>query len=404
MKKKLKVVWLCIFSNEEKRNHLRLWRRGRGEYGQWIPNLLRGFEAYDDLDLHVVSTDSLMTCPIQSWTERNITYHCFQEGMPILGRHWPLVRVDDLTGYWQNRRRIGRIVSQVKPDLIHLFGVENPHYGSAALDLLEHYPVLVTIQGFIHRHRQDRDSDTPSKRVRCRYEEALLRRCHWFSGDYESETVVRQFNAGAAYRHFYFPVNEVLLSATPLVTEKPYDILFAGNRSLMKGFDDFLHIVRDLAKVKPDLVAAVVGHLDDYPPAVEMIMRNGLASNIRWLGRFPTQEGLFNVYRQSKLFLAPTYNDCFPSTIRECMMLGTPVIAYATGGIPWANRDGGRNIAIVTQGDRQGMTDVACRLLGDPSARNAMADRAQIFAQQEFSMKANAGQIRRAYQEIAADH
>ncbi|MHB8972345.1 MAG: glycosyltransferase family 4 protein [Pirellulaceae bacterium] len=395
----LKVVWLCTFSDAEKRSHLRLWRPGRNEYGQWIPNLLRAFEMDGTLDLHVVSTDHLMVKTVQSWKARNITYHCFKSGTPFLGRGWPLgVPVDQMTGFWLNRRRIKRIVDHVRPDLIHLFGVENPHYGAAALDLLEKYPILVTIQGFIHR--ESHYDDTFRTRVRCRYEEALLRACQVYSGDYESETVVRRFNPDVTYRHIYFPVNESLVSSTPLEKEQPYELLFVGRLTQQKGFGDFLEIVRRLAEVRPGLVAAVVGDSREYQPAMDLIVENRLENNICWISRFGSQEGLFRVFRQSKLFLAPTYNDCFPSTIRESMMLGTPVIAYATGGIPWANRDGRRNIVVVPQGDLGGIANAALDLLGDAQARGEMAKRAQLFANQEFSLKTNVEVIRKTYQEI----
>lgn len=340
-----------------------------------------------------------MISPVQSWTERNITYHCFKSGMPVLGRTWPArMPVDHMLGFWPNRRRIKRIISQLSPDLIHLFGVENPQYGAAILDLFEHYPILVTIQGFIHRelHYQN----TLYTRVRCRYEEALLRTCHAFLGDYESETVVRRFNPEITYRHFDFPVNEALVSRLPLESEQPYDLLFVGGLTRQKGFDDFLEIVRRLAETMPELAAAVVGQPGDYPSAMDAIAENGLEKNMRWLGRFPTQEGLFKAYRQSKLFLAPTYNDCFPTTIRESMLLGTPVIAYATGSIPWANRDGRNNIVIVPQGDLKRMADAALHLLGDAQARVEIATRARIFAGQEFSLKANTDIIRNAYREM----
>lgn len=395
----IKILWLCCFSNENKRSHLSLWKQFEGEIGQWIPNLLQAFEDDRDIEIHVVSTDDYMVAPFQTWKAKNITYHCYKSGMPLLGRVWPArAPIDHLSNFWLNRRRIRKIVSGVNPDLIHLFGVENPQYGAAVLDVLEHYPVLATIQGFIHR--ESRYHNTLLTRVRCRYEESLLRKCHHFSGDYESETVVRQFNPKASYHPLYFPVNEALISRTPEASEKPYDLLFVGGLSKQKGFGDFLEIVRLIVETMPDLVAAVVGYPGAYPLAMEIIGKNRLEKNICWLGRFPSQEGLFKVYRQSKLFLVPTYNDCFPSTIRESMLLGTPVIAYATGGIPWANRDGNCNVVIVPQGDDRGMADAALRLLGDTRERDAMAARAQTFAEHEFSLKTNTDKIRNAYQEI----
>lgn len=396
-KNKIKVVWLCAFSNEEKRSHLRLWRAGAREGGQWIPNLLRAFETDDTFELHVISSDNWMVSAIQSWTDRNITYHCFKSGIPVLGRHWPSrIPVNHITDFWLNRLRIRQIVRQVNPDVIHLFGVENPEYGAAALDLLNDYPVFVTIQGFIHRERHYHD--TFVTRVRCRYEEALIRACSAFSGDYESEAVVRGFNSEITYRNFYFPVNEALIHKTSMEDDEvTYDLLFVGRLNAQKGVDDFLKVAALAAEKKPDLKVAIVGNATAYPPALEIIERYRLKDNVCWLGRLPTQEGLFKVFRQSKLFLAPTYNDCFPSTIRESMLLGTPVIAYATGGIPWANRNGQNNIVTVPQGDCEGMVAAVLLLLRDADARIEMALRAKEFAEVEFSLKTNADIIRKAY-------
>ena len=398
-KKKTKVVWLCAFSNEEKRSHLRLWRAGVREHGQWIPNLLRGFEMDDTLELHVISSENWMVNAIQSWTDRNITYHCFKSGIPIFGRHWPkMLQVNHLTNFWLNRLRIRKIIHQINPDLIHLFGAENPEYGAVALELLKRYPVFVTIQGFIHR--ESHYHDTFVTRVRCRYEEALLRACSEFFGDYESEAVVRRFNSEMTYRHFYFPVNEALVHKASMEDDElTYDLLFVGRLNAQKGVDDFLKVAASVAEGKPDLRVAIVGNAAAYPPALEIIERYRLKDNVCWLGKLPTQDELFKVFRKSKLFLAPTYNDCFPSTIRESMLLGTPVIAYATGGIPWANRDGHNNIVLIPQGDVKGMSDAVLQMLKDTSARTDMAARAKRFAQQEFSLEKNALRIRDAYKE-----
>lgn len=392
-----RVVWLCTFTNAEKRSHLTLWRRGASETGQWIPNLLRAFEGDDrDYEIHVVSTEHWMRKPIEIYSHRNIFYHCFQTGMPVLGRSWPArFPADHLTGFRINRRRIARILMDVKPHLIHLFGVENPQYGSAVLDCLNQYPVLVNIQGFIHRERHYHDGIIT--RVRCRYEEKLLRACSSYLGDYDSEAVVRKFAPNASYRHFYFPVNEKLIEGIGEVTKKEYDILFAGGMTKQKGFCDFLEVVRLLKKDMPEIKAGVVGYAHVYPEAVPFIEKHGLQRNVIWLGRFPSQEGLFKVFRQSKLFIAPTYNDCFASTLRENMLLGTPCVAYRTGGIPYANRNGAENIVLIDQGDLKGLFERVLQLLNNNAKRVEIAVRAQAFAQREFSLQANVAVIKEEY-------
>ena len=391
---KIKILWLCEFSNEEKRSHLELWRNNKAEQGQWIPNLLKGFEADERYEIHVVSAEGWMRKGYESWESKGITYHCFQPGVPRLGYSFRLP-FEAATHFFFNRRHVRHIIGQVKPDIIHLFGAENPQYGSVVLDCDPQTPVLITIQGFVHRQRIFHPSY--NTRIRCKYEEKLLKQFMHFTGDYEAEAVVRRFNPAIhSFTPLYFPVNESLVSRTEPQPIK-YDVFFAGVLTKAKGFGDFLELVRSLRQKNPDIRAGVAGYANVYAEAVPFIEKHGLQKNVVWLGRFPTQEDLFKAYRQSKLFIAPTYNDCFASTLRENMLLGTPCVAYRTGGIPYANRNGDENIVLVDQGDVKGLFERVLQLLNNDAARAEISVRAQTFAQHEFSLQANVEIIKKEY-------
>jgi glycosyltransferase involved in cell wall biosynthesis len=394
---KKKILWLCIFSNATKKSHMSLWVRRKTEYGAWIPNLLQGFVGDPNYEIHVVSTENWMRKTYESWSADGINYHCYQTGLPIFGRGFSLP-IDALTRYWLNRHRIKRIIDQVQPDVIHLVGAEMPHYGSVLLDLKKAYPTLVTIQGFIHRAISRKDSF--SLRSRCKYEERILKQCVHYTGDYEAESVLRRINPEIqSFKPTYFPVNEALVARTS-PQEIKYDVLFAGKLTREKGFGDFLELVRLLKAERPHIRAAVVGYADVYAEAVPFIEKHGLQENVVWLGRFPSQEGLFQAYRQAKLFVAPTYNDCFASTLRENMLLGTTCVAYRTGGIPFANRDGAENIVLVDQGDVKGLFERVLRLLKNDAERAEVSARALAFARREFSLKANVEVIRKQYERV----
>lgn len=390
-----KIVWLCTFSNEAKRAQLALWRKRQGgEIGQWIPNLLKGFIGDSRFEIHVVSSEPWMRKGRQSWCENTIHYHCFQPAIPGLGYAFRMP-FEALTAYRFNRWHLSKIIADIQPDLIHLFGVENASYASAILDVDPQIPVLALIQGFVHRN-PERDFNA---RARCAYEAQLLRHIHHYIGDYDSEQVVRAFNPDVTWRHFYLPVNEELVAQTQHGV-KNYDLVFAGALTQAKGFPDFLELVRRVKNEFPHLRAGVVGKKESYAPAAEFVMRHGLTETIDWLGRFPTQKELFQVYRQTRVFVTPTYNDAFASTIRECMLLGTPVVSYKTGGIPYANRDGQENVVIVEQGDLDGLYQQVIDLLRNASRRNAQAARAQRFAENEFSLHANVEVIKSRYREL----
>ena len=236
-------------------------------------------------------------------------------------------------------------------------------------------------------------------RVRAKFEKRIMRQLRYFLGDYDSETVVKDNNPSAVYEHMYFPVNEELVRSTP-PTETKYDVLFAGGQTKAKGFGDFLEIVASCAEKMPGFKAAVVGTMDAYPGTREFVFSHHLEETIDFTRRFPTQAGLFEVYRQSKMFLAPTYNDAFASTIRENMLLGTPCIAYKTGGIPYANNDGNENVVIVPQGDWRAMVEKVMFYSRNEVERLELAARAKAYAEKTFSLDANVAVIKRMYEKV----
>jgi glycosyltransferase involved in cell wall biosynthesis len=393
---KKKIVWLCTYTNKDKRAKLSLWRNSRSEIGQWIPNLLKGFLGDELYEIHVASPEAWMRKTIESWEEDGITYHCFQPEIPLLGYSCRLP-FEALTNYWFNRQHLKQIIKRVNPDIIHVFGTENPQYASVVLDVDPRIPVLVTIQGFIYRS-QDFVSDY-NTRVRCKYEKRLLTYCRHYTGEYDSEKVVRELNPSASWAHFYLPVNEALVHKTP-PQNQCFDILFAGALTRAKGFHDFLTVISKLKVEMPLIRAGIVGKEGAFPKAIPYIKEHGLDGNVFWLGRFPDQSGLFKAYRQTKVFLTPTYNDAFASTIRECMLLGTPVVSYKTGGIPYANRDGAENVVIVEQGDLDAMAVQVLGLLRNEDRRLALANRARKFALTEFSLDSNVSVIRSEYKRL----
>jgi glycosyltransferase involved in cell wall biosynthesis len=197
----------------------------------------------------------------------------------------------------------------------------------------------------------------------------------------------------------YFPVNDDLISVTKPQKFK-YDALFAGGQTKAKGFGDFLEVCAYCAERKHDFKAEVVGTVDAYPGTRDFIAKHHLEDAITFTGRFPTQAGLFEAYRQSNVFLAPTYNDAFASTIRENMLLGVPCMAYRTGGIPYANNDGNENVVIVDQGDWQTMAEKVLHYASHEEERLTFAARAKAYAEKTFSLSANVGVIKQMYEKV----
>ncbi|MDE6451741.1 MAG: hypothetical protein K2L23_05540, partial [Odoribacter sp.] len=147
MKKKLKVVWICHFTNEEVQEHLPLWKRTR-EFGQWIPNTIAGFKDRDDIELHVVVPHVYLKGS-KDLNIDGIHYHFIAYGFPLINRPWPsFFPLDAVLGYPCIEYKIVKKVIQINPDIINLQGAENAYYSSSVLKLENKYPIVISIQGF----------------------------------------------------------------------------------------------------------------------------------------------------------------------------------------------------------------------------------------------------------------
>ncbi|HEY6437828.1 MAG TPA: glycosyltransferase, partial [Ignavibacteriaceae bacterium] len=87
------------------------------------------------------------------------------------------------------------------------------------------------------------------------------------------------------------------------------------------------------------------------------------------------------------------------STIREAMLLKVPVVAYATGGIPYVN-EFDENIYLVDTGNYKEMAGKALLLLEDEQLRDKLSDKAYQYCNNEYSCKINSERLVSAYQTI----
>jgi glycosyltransferase involved in cell wall biosynthesis len=88
----------------------------------------------------------------------------------------------------------------------------------------------------------------------------------------------------------------------------------------------------------------------------------------------------------------------FPFTALEALALGTPVVAYAHGGLPELLGDCG---VLVPAGDRDALAEALVRLLEDGSLRERLADCGRERVTQEFALPRMVQAMKAVYREAA---
>ncbi len=164
-------------------------------------------------------------------------------------------------------------------------------------------------------------------------------------------------------------------------------ILFVGRLNAQKGLADLLD-----AMVSPAM-RAYDARRDGAPTALDVVGDGphgdalkaratvlGLADRVRWHGALP-QPALVPLYQGARALAIPSREEGLGLVAVEAQLCGTPVVAYADGGLIDVVRPehGG---TLVTVGDTRALGEALVRLLADePTARDCgMAARHEMLA------------------------
>ena len=395
---KLKIVWICHFTNAEVQDLIPLWKNSN-EFATWIPNTIKGFENLIKIELYVICPHRYIKKMTQV-TLRNIKYYFIPIGIPIIHRHWPnFLKLDIYTKFYFFRLKVKKIILSINPDLITLFGAENAYYSSSILDFKNRYPVLVVIQGFISQFKQDKFEQDPkltlAEKIRLEVEERILKTFRYFCGEQDSSAVISTYNLDHIFFKLYFPINETLASQIN-VREKKYDCIYFGKLTRIKGSGDFVKVISEIKRSKQDIKACIIGGGDETH--LRSLSRElGCENNIEFTGFLKSQKEVFEFVKASRVFLAPPHQERLSSTIREAMFLKVPIVAYATGGIPYIN-EYEENILLVKTGDYKAMAKKTLMLLQDKDQQKHLVDKAYKYCINEYSVQINTQRILSAFQ------
>ena len=392
--KKLKVVWFCYFTNQFVQDKIRSLKR-INEFGPWISSLIPLFENDDTVELHVVSQHRWIR-GYKSIQSKGVTYHFFNAGIPVIGRHWPgFFRFDVWSDFLVTKMYFSRIIKKINPDIIHLHGAEN-EFSVAIIKFHNKYPVFITIQGFFFK--------SPSKKSitykKSQNELQIIKMFNHFG--YRTNTMgeeIKAINKNAILHWHMYPFQTKL----PVEENKKYDLVFFARVSKDKGIGDLLQAVSIVKKVKPDISLCVIGggKLGIWKVKAKEL---DLSGNVHWAGFLPTQMDVYNMASSARICVLPTYHDIIPGTIIESLFMKLPVVSYDVGSIHEINAYE-KLIFLVEKFNINGLAESILLLLDDDKLRKETAEKGYVRAMEMF----NAGNdkiksdLLRAYNEVIED-
>lgn len=391
------------------------------ELSPWIQETLNLFKGKDDVEYHVVApnyaSNQNVTC------ERDgIHFHFYHYSptwlskltAPIIKRtvkHSEPYKIAErlantLTGFRTPAKTAAAIIREINPDLIHLYGSENPDYAASAIKLMQEYPMLLTVQGYAYMQ-------SPSKMFlekrfydyRVKYESFLNNKIRFFTST--RRMTAREFkdlrpgHFNSCEEVFFVTVITKVPKEDASTTEKRYDLVYYARIDKNKGIEDLISVVADLKGKGRSLKTLVMGRgSESYIDQLkETIKEKGLGDLIDFAGFIESHEDVYKLAAQARLMVLPTHNDGIPNTIREAMFMKLPVVANNVGGIPRFN--GNRHcIHLVELGDLTGLSDGICKMLDDKEYRDELVKNAYQEANEVYSPAAIYEQTIGAYKDL----
>lgn len=268
--------------------------------------------------------------------------------------------------------RFAEIFEDFKPDMIHVFGTEFPHALAAVKTFQKPERTLIGIQGLCGEIAKVYMADLPERIQKKRTFRDLIRRDSIrqqqekfaVRGKYEEETIKRSGNitgrtafdrentAKINPEARYFFMNETMRSEFytgrwKMDACEPYSIFLSQGDYPLKGMHFALEA---LAKLKADFPAGrlyVAGNSiisqESFKQKLKrsaygayligLIKTYGLKDAVTVTGKLTAAE-MKQQFLKSSVFICPSVLENSPNTVGEAMLLGVPVVASKTGGIP----------------------------------------------------------------------
>lgn len=371
---KIKVAMICHFSNQSVREHLPLDNRilytfvrkllhlpqKRGTYGDiapWDTSSIAYLSICENIDLHVISAHSGLKRKVVSFEMDNV--------------HYNFVRCDEATmlkyiipssSLWLKSNpmtpRVRKLVDEIHPDIVVLFGTENAYYSGTVLGI-EGYPIFVLQQTVYNNPERKKNNMWSLKNAFTELE--IFKKERYFGVFCKLHyDLLRPYSPNSAIFKFGFPSKGTLLEPTP--TTKEYDFVnFALTLDLRKGAHDSIRAIAIIKEKYPKVTLNLVGGctVEQKAELETLVKELGVEDSVVFTPFFEKQSDLFLHIQKSRFAVLPCKVDNIAGTMTQSMQLGLPIVVYKTTGTPGFNRE--KLCALIAE--HSNVDDLAAKML-----------------------------------------
>jgi glycosyltransferase involved in cell wall biosynthesis len=185
-------------------------------------------------------------------------------------------------------------------------------------------------------------------------------------------------------------------------------VILVAPLSRIKGHRELIAVADALRERVPGVRIVFVGGNDPFEPEVEDELRRevgerGVDDMVSFLG---WDEEAHDLIAASDVLVLPTVvigkrgKEGFPYVGLETMALGTPIVAYAHGGVPEQLGECG---LLVPPGNREALRDKIARVLLDDELRARMSACGRTRVAEHFTLDRWITAMRECYRDVAGE-
>ena len=334
-------------------------------------------------------------------------------------------------------KRLGEIICDFKPQVLHIFGTEYGHSLAAAKAFGKPEHTLVGLQGVISECAKEYMADLPDKVqsevsfrdwlkkdsikqqqekffLRGEREKEVLKLCGNVTGRTRfDKAAAKTINPAAKY----FFMNETMRGEfyegcwSPEKCKK-HSIFFSQADYPLKGFHYLLQALHMVKKKYPDVTVRIAGNsLVNYKTLKDKIKISAYGKYLRkfvkelnmedkitFLGKLSAEE-MKAQYLQCHTFVCASSLENSPNSVGEAMLLGTPVVASYTGGIP-SMLDHEKEGLLFEKGNVRALAEAIMKIWEEEKSVEEMCRNARVRARKTHHGDTNYQALMRIYNEI----
>jgi len=402
------TVWLCSTILPA------VCRRLGRQYDMWIPWVSRLLEEYRSTSDDRISVVTASAHGPIDFTENGIRYVVVRK--PRRLSHWfgDSTPLDELAACLQG----------LSPDLIHIHGTESS-LGLVPSMLAAPRAVAVGLQGLMSECQHHALGGIPPReiiksdsiidtlrssgmygvarswqRAAIIEKQIILRNSHFLGRTAWDKAIIKKLNPSAHYHH----VGEILRGeftsgSWVLQNTLPFSIFFGNAGGPHKGAHTTIKALKILKARFPHVRFRIGGRVDPmrgYGKYLNnLALSEGVRDKIEFVG-FLSAKQVADELRRAAVFVSASLVENSPNSVAEAMLVGTPIVATAVGGVP-EMLDNGRAGLLVPPNDPSAMATAIEEVLLSPGSTEARSRRGVMVALKRHCPKQIIVQLREAY-------